>query len=270
MPFFNHLKEHYTQLLYTLFTYPEAVRFMRKYKVWSGFWKYSWVSKLLVLVAILAGLKFIATVTDWFQSADTSDPLAAMSSVGTLLADVASREYEYLTSGSMRYLMIILLEIVIFHVSRRTVEILTAQTSDSRVKAFIDAQIRMIKVAFFCYVMEMILGIGLKVFLGFFSFLEFTRPALLFGVQVFFMGFAVMDNYMEQFGFRIKESFRFSLDFIGVGLGTGLSLQLLFLVPVLGPLIAPFLATVTATITLYELTDLHRQIPEAAPQAAPA
>jgi hypothetical protein len=75
---------------------------------------------------------------------------------------------------------------------------------------------------------------------------------------------------MEQFGFDIKDSFKFSLDYIGVGLGTGLSLQLLFLVPVLGPLIAPFLATVMSTIVLYELTNLHLQAPKRIPVAVEA
>jgi len=257
MKYLNETKEHYTQFLYTLFTYPQAVSFIRIHKIWSGFWKYSWASKILIVAAILSGLKFLQSIVHWFDKADTSDPLAAMSVMGTMMVDVVSREYEYLTSGSMRYLMIILVEIVIFHVSRKTLEILINKESDSTMKAFIHAQIRMIKVAFFCYVMEMVFGLGTKAVFGVFGAFQFLQPAALFLIQVFFMGFAVLDNYLEQFNLTIKESFKYTRNFIGVALGCGLSMQLFFLVPVMGPVIAPFLAAVTATIAMVELSDLH-------------
>lgn len=258
------LKEHYQQLLYALHTYPQAALFIIRHKLWNGFWKYSWVGRLLLLAAILVGLKFIDSVTDWFQSVEVSDPLAAMSAAGTMMVRVISDEYQYLSSGSMRYLMMILLEVVIFHMSRRTVSVLTGQDSSASMKAFIGAQIRMIKVVFFCYAMEMALGIGIKLFFSFFAFIDFLQPALLFLISLFFLGYAIMDNYLEQFGLSIKESMNYSKQFIGIALGVGLVIQVLFLLPVLGPVLAPMLAAVTASIALYELTDLHLPAPKVA------
>jgi hypothetical protein len=257
MNYAKEFKEHYNQLLYTFYTYPQSIRFIFKHKLWDGFWKYSWVGKLLLLGAILLGLKFIGSLTNWFQEADVTDPIAAMSSVGSLMFDVVSDEYQFLTEGSMRYLMIILLEVVIFHVCRKSLSILTGKDSDSTMGAFIKAQIRMIKVVIFCYVMEMLLGIGIKAFFGIFGFLDFFKPILLFISSIFFMGFAVMDNYLEQFEMTIKESFKYCKSYIGIALGTGLALNVFFMVPLVGPVIAPFIAAVTVTLAMFELTDVH-------------
>lgn len=257
MNYLQTAKEHYNQLLYTFYTYPQAIQFIIKHKLWDGFWKYSWVGKMLLLGAILMGLKFIGSLREWFQQADVTDPLAAMSSVSNLMVNVVSDEVEFLTQGSMRYLMIILLEVVIFHVCRKSLSILTGKDSDSTMGAFIKAQIRMIKVVLFCYIMEMLVGIGVKTFVGIFDFLAFTKPVLLFISSIFFMGFAVMDNYLEQFEMTIKESFKFSKGFVGVALGTGLALHVFFLVPIIGPVIAPFLSAVTVTLAMFELSDIH-------------
>ena len=254
-------KEHYQQLLYALHTYPQATFFIIRHKLWEGFWKYSWVGRILLLGAILVGLKFINSITDWFQATDTSDPLAAMSAAGTLVVKVVSDEYEYLSSGTMRYVMLILLEVVIFHMCRRTISILTGQDSDASMKAFIAAQVRMIKVVFFCYLMEMGIGLGIKIFFGIFGFVDFLQPIFLFLISLFFLGYTVMDNYFEQFELGIKESMNFSKQFIGIALGVGLVLQVLFMVPVIGTILAPMLAAVTVSIALYELTDLHRPAP---------
>lgn len=251
------IKEHYQQLLYALHTYPQACLFIIRHKLWAGFWKYSWVGRLLLLAAILVGLKFISSITNWFETTEVADPLAAMSAAGSLFVQVLSDEYEYLSNGSMRYLMIILLEVVIFHMCRRTISILTDQHSEASMKAFIDAQVRMIKVVVYCYVMEMILGIGIKMFFGFFEFLAFLKPVFLFLTSLFFLGYAIMDNYLEQFNFSIKESIHFSKDFIGIALGVGLVIQVLFMVPIFGTILAPMIAAVTASIAMYELTDLH-------------
>lgn len=257
MNYLKTAKEHYNQLLYSFYTYPQAIRFIIKHKIWDGFWKYSWVGKLLLLGAILMGLKFIGSLSEWFRQADVTDPLAAMSSVSNLMVNVVTDEVEFLTQGSMRYLMIILLEVVIFHVCRRSLTILAGKDSDSTMGAFIKAQIRMIKVVFFCYVMEMLVGVGLKTFFGIFGFLDFAKPILLFISSIFFMGFAVMDNYLEQFELTIKESFKYSQNYVGIALGTGLALHVFFLVPVVGPVIAPFLSAVTVTLAMFELSDIH-------------
>ncbi len=259
MNYFNILKEHYTQFLYTLFSYPQGYHFLVKNKVWKGFWKYNWAARFIVAVAIILGISMIEPLMDVFNRTDTSDPIAAMSSMGSQLVNLVETEIDFLTNGSMRYLMIILVEIIIFHVCRRTLEVLIGKTADSSMKAFIGAQVRMIKVALFCYGMEMAFGMMIKTAADIFEIFAFVAPPLLFLSKVFFMGFAVFDNYVEQFQFTIQESFRYSREYIGVSIGVGLVIHLFFMVPLVGPLIAPFLAAVTVTIVMVELSTIHVQ-----------
>ena len=35
-----------------------AIPFIRKHRIWEGFWKYSWVAYPLLILGILVGLKF--------------------------------------------------------------------------------------------------------------------------------------------------------------------------------------------------------------------
>jgi hypothetical protein len=259
------VREYHAQFLYTLSSYPKAVRFTHTNKLWEGFWRYGWVSRLLVVLAVVAGLKFLSLIFNWFQQVDTSDPLVMASSLGSFFTDVAAEEFEFLLSGGMKYIMLILLEIVIFHMCRRTFQILSGKNSDSSLKAFIRAQIRMLKVALRCYILETVIVAIINTSTGIFGFLEPMAFIAVILVQAYFVGFTVIDNYYEQFGLTIKESTAQSRQFLGVTLAAGLTLQLLFLIPILGTLVAPVLAAVAVTIVLYEITDFHHIPPVPAP-----
>jgi len=255
------VREYHAQFLYTLSSYPKAVRFTQTHKLWEGFWRYGWVSKLLVILAVVAGLKFLSLIFNWFQQVDTSDPLVMASSLGRFFSDVAAEEFEFLLSGGMKYIMLILLEIVIFHMCRRTFQILSRKNSDASLRAFIKAQIRMLKVALRSYVLETIIVAIINTSTGIFGFLEPMAFIAVIFVQAYFVGFTVIDNYYEQFGLTIKESTVESRRFLGVTLAAGLTLQLLFLIPVVGTLVAPILAAVAVTIVLYEITDFKHLTP---------
>ena len=138
---------YFRQFIFTLRKHREAIDFIYENKIWEGFWRYGWVAKLLVVVGVLIGLKFLSIIFNWVTHVDAADPMAVLSSIGMLFQNIASEGYRFLFAGSMKYIMIILLEIVIFHVSRRTLSILTGQDSDATFDAFLEAQKRMIKVA---------------------------------------------------------------------------------------------------------------------------
>lgn len=256
---------YFRQFIFTLRKHREAIDFIYEKKIWEGFWRYGWVAKVLIVVGVLIGLKFLSIIFNWFTQADGSTPLAVLSSVGALFQNIASEGYRFLFAGSMKYIMIILLEIVIFHVSRRTLSILTGQDSDATFDAFLEAQKRMIKVAIYCWIMEMIATILLKIFFGIFGFVDFLRPVALFAVQSYYLGFAVVDNYHEQFGMEIKESGKAMLDYLGVALATGMFLQLAFAIPVAGTVGGPFIAAVAATLAMHELAALHTSRKQTAP-----
>jgi len=245
------------QFLFTLNKHAEAVLFIKEHRLWSGMLRYGWLSKFLVVAGLILGLKMLSVLIDWWQNARFSEPEMALSSVGQLYENMAAEGYELFVAGSMKYVLLILLEVIIFHFSRRTVEILSGVPVNPGFKEFIRAQKRMIAIVFYCYAMEIVVTVLIKVFFGIFGFVSFLQPAFIFLAHAFFLGYAVMDNYIEQFHLKIKESIRYSRQFIGVGICTGLILHLLLPIPVAGPVLGSVLAAVAATLAMWELSDLH-------------
>lgn len=250
-------RTYFRQFVFTLKKHREAVDFIYEHRLWEGFWKYGWVARLFVIIGVLISLKFLSILFNWLTQADASNPQAVISSMSTLVTEIASEGYHFLFFGGMKYIMIILLEIIIFHVCRRTLAILTNEKTDAGFQAFVQAQIRMIKVAIYSWVMEMVITIILKVFFGIFGFIDFLQPVLVFAVQCYYLGFAVLDNYHEQFHMKIKESARYARDFAGVALAVGLLLQGFFTIPLAGAIAGPFVAAVAVTLAMFELSDLH-------------
>ncbi len=261
------LKSYFKQFLFTLNKHAEGLIFLYEHKLWKGILRYGWVSKFLVILGILVGIKMLKVLVDWWKGAHFENPELALSSVGTLFGEVAEETYSFLFAGSMKYVMLIFVEVIIFHFSRRTAEILTAKPAKADFDEFFKAQIRMIKVAFRSWIMEIIAIALIGAFFSMFSFLnllgfhEYLKAALIFTAQSFFTGFAVVDNYNEQFGLPIRESLKMTWKLPGVAIGAGLVLQLLMPIPLLGLVFGSTLVAVAVTLTLFELTDLHLRPP---------
>lgn len=245
------------QFVETFLTHKEAAEFIVKHRLWDGFWKYGWVSKVLVLVAVLFGLKFIDIIWNWFDRIGSASSGTAIAEMGALIQNVALGGYDFMFSGGIKYIMLFLLEVVIFHICRRTSEILCNISSDLTLDTFVKAQIRMLKVVFRSYVMEMIFTILIKIAFNIFGIFEFIEPIFIFGVQCYFMGFLVMDNYVEQFHMNIKESVQFARQYIGVCLAIGLVLNILLFVPFIGVIVAPALSAVAVSLIMYRISDVH-------------
>lgn len=251
------LKEYAEQFRYTLFKMPAAGRFIQEHRLWEGFWKYGWLSRFLIVLALLIGLKFLSIAITWFQNFSAGGPGQAFQSMGMLAEQFFSEGYGFLFSGGMKYAMLVLLEVLVFHFCRRAVQILSGIEAKASFDDFVKAQVRMFKVGMYAWVMELLFTIAFKIFFGIFGFLDFMQPAFVFAIQCYFLGFAILDNYHEQFGLTIKESRRYALGYIGVAAAAGLVAYLLMLVPVAGVIGAPILVSVAVTIVMYELSDLH-------------
>jgi uncharacterized protein involved in cysteine biosynthesis len=117
-------------------------------------------------------------------------------------------------------------------------------------KDFIRAQVRMFKVSLICLVLESVFSMLAR---G----LPFSSVSV-FLVQCAFMGIPILDNFLEQFDFSIRQSIQYSRQFTGVALGLGLMLQICFLVPVLGNVVGPVAASITSALVMYELSHLTR------------
>lgn len=254
--FFMQWQQTIPQFFDTLRALPEAWRLIRDRQLWRGVDQYGWVTKVLIIAAILLGLSFIGLVIDWVRQLGQADSaLMAISSMGSLAGSVAMEGYESFTSGLMKYVVLLLSEVLIFHFMQRSLEELHDKPIATDFKAFYHAQVRMIKVTIRIWIFELIVTIGLSIFFGIFGFLGWLEGTVTFLAQCFFFGLLILDNYSEQFGLSIKESIQFNQQFPGIALALGMVLYILMLVPLVGVVAGTILVSVTAVIVMGAWSD---------------
>jgi len=76
---------------------------------------------------------------------------------------------------------------------------------------------------------------------------DYLKDAIMFLIYGYYMGFAFLDNYLEQFKFSINESVKCTQSHFGAATVFGVFTSLIISIPVIGPLIAPFLCAIAAT-----------------------
>jgi hypothetical protein len=251
------IKNGLVQFIQTLWAHKAAATFLKKHRLWEGFWKYGWVSKVLIGLAILFGIKFLNIMLEWIYQLWNADAPNAIAKMGLFAQDMITESYQFLFTGSIKYVMLLLLEVIIFHICRRTLDILGGPSADLTFASFIKAQIRMLKVVVLSYALEMIFTVLIKIGFGIFGTIDFLEPFFIFIVQCYFLGFVVMDNYNEQFHLGIKDSLQYGKQFMGVSLAVGLVLSIVLMIPVFGAIIGPVIAAITVTMVMYRISDLH-------------
>lgn len=251
------VRDYFSQFLFALAMIPQSVKFIKERRLWEGVLSYGWVSRILLIGAVIGGFKFLGIFLKWLSGSQTDHSQNMVSQMGLLAKDLAVGSYDLMFSSGSKFVILILLEVAIFHFARRTLAELTGKDRDLTWNDFVKAEVRMIKVAGLSWVITLLCSIGLGIFFGIFGFLAWMKPGLNFLIQSFFLGFAVLDNYQEQFHLDIRESLRFSVGFIGVALGLGMFLYFILMVPVAGVIIGPCIAAVAATLVMYKLSTLH-------------
>lgn len=231
----------------------ESYEFIREHRLWIGFWKYGWAARFLTFLGLVVGFKFWAVIMDWWRSTEMGNPIEMTMSVFSLFKNVSVEGYEMFYAGGVKYLILILMEILIFHFARKTLEILRGEAIDATFKTFVDAEIRMIKVVIRCYILEMILTVVISTGLRIIG-LEYLKFIPIFLIQCYFLGFLVIDNYNEIFGMSIKESELYARRFLGLALAIGAGTYILLTIPIAGAIIAPLIAGVAATLAMYNRT----------------
>ena len=243
------------EFFYTLMTFPRAWRFMINHRLWEGLRQYGWVARGLVIVGILVGLVMVGEVVDWLQK-HADEPLTAMA-IGSesLIYQWVVEAYQSLSEGVLNWVILVLLEVVIYHFIRQTLRVLLKkETGEAHTfKPFLNAQIRMIQVSFMAVILQQILvNIGESVLP---SPLEW---AFSLAVQSTILGYAIADNYNEQFDLSIQQSLRHLREnYLGICMGLGLPLFLLLKIPLFGTVLGPLVTSVAAAIVLREKSDLH-------------
>lgn len=242
--------------VFSLRTYSKVPKFIREHQLWKGFSEHKLVAIALIGIGLFFGYQFIQTILAWWSQLEVHNPLDLGIQAAGLVGDVVSSSYRFLFAGAYKYIVLIIMELLIFHVALRTNEIVTGRKEVLTTGVFLKAQVRMIKVSVFTYAMELIASIILSIILSLLG-LKFLKIALLFLVQCFFLGFAMLDNYNEINRLSIKDSFANTRHFPGASTGIGLIMYLLMLVPLVGPLLGPLTGAVAATITMRKLEERH-------------
>ncbi|MEM6723214.1 MAG: hypothetical protein AAF598_04195 [Bacteroidota bacterium] len=237
----------------------DGIDFMRKEKLWKGVFRYGFVGSFMVLVGLFVGIKFINVFVNWYHSMDASSASGLASSIGNLFASLGSEGYELFFLGGMKYVVLIIMEVVIFHFVRRTITILSGEEQEANFKAFVAAEIRMIKVSFIAFVLETIFSSIAQLGLGLVG-LHFLKPVAAFGIQCYFLGWVVIDNYFELYGMKIKPSLAATKYYAGLSVVLGLALYILLLIPLIGAFLAPLFGAVVATLAMYELQNRDDQM----------
>ncbi len=259
----RHLPAFINDFLNTLKAYRKSYEFIKENRLWEGMTRYKAILVIFILIGLVLGLKIL----DIVQNMVSSSGIGEMGLVNTMsmVRDVAKESYHLLFLGGMKYIVLIFLEIIIFHFVRRTLEVKTGKVFDVTLKAFLVAEVRMIKVVIFSFVMETIIGIGISIVLGIWN-AEFLKVFLVLLVQMYFLGFAFIDNYNELSGLGIRESERDTRKRPGVAIGIGSVAYILLLIPIAGSIIAPVLGGVAATLVMF---DIRKPVFEPEAEAEP-
>ena len=255
-------RSFFGQFLLTIGRLPRAVELIREQELWRGVNRYGWVFKVLVIVAILMSFSFLSQVSSWIGGLSQAESgIAALSSVGTLAGNMMLQGYESFTSGLLKYVILLLSEVIIFHFMQRALEELRGHSIRTDFQAFFQAQVRMVKVIIRVYILELIATLAITIFFGIFGFLDWLEPLASFLVQCYFFGLVIIDNYNEQFGMSIKDSMAFSQNYRGVSLALGLVLYLFMLVPLVGVVAGTILVSVTAVLVLNQIAEVELDSP---------
>ncbi|MEM6398568.1 MAG: hypothetical protein AAF741_19620 [Bacteroidota bacterium] len=250
------------QFFYSLLAIPRAWRFMWHYKLWRGLRDYGWVAKGLMIVGILVGLYVVVDIIDWLDRASSNvGQMSLLWGENSLMGRLGDDVMRLLTDGSMKWVILVLMEVVIYHFMRESIKVVLGKDipDANTFKPFFNAQKRMIGVAFTAWIIELLITkVAFGVAFGILPFLDFLRQPLTLIVQAYLLGFAIVDNYSEQFDISIEQSLSYvRRGYMGVCLGLGIPLFLILYIPVIGTFVGPLLMSVTAAIVLRELSDLH-------------
>jgi hypothetical protein len=169
----------------------------------------------------------------------------------SMLGSLSMEKMAWAAKGGRKYLVMIVLELVVFYIIQRTLEIRTGRKPELSTRAFIEAEVRIVRCTVLAFVLETILRfVVVELALNILN-LDFLDKPVGFVIQCYFLGFAMVDNYHECFDLGVQQSEkRTRRTAIGVALAAGMVAQLLMYVPLVGAFTATVLGAVAATLAM--------------------
>jgi len=235
----------------------ESYDFFKTHKLWKGIFEHKWALFITVILSVLFTYFLFSDLYDLLFSSSDMAEVDLPNEEGIVDEEVVIDEdgksktkkvnKKTAVSGGSKFFFLILLEIVIFHFSVKTLEILNNEKYKTSFGMFLKAEIRMIKVmirvAIQSLIVQVILGIAL-----YFTPIDFMLPVFMFIVHSFFIGLAFFDNYNEQQKLNIKESDMCIRHHSGAATTLGVVASIGLMIPIIGPLAVPVFGAITANI----------------------
>lgn len=217
--------------------------FIKQNKLWRGFFENKWVLVFSLIISVLFSYWLLADFI-FVNDVDTSTLSEQGASTKEGIKNASKGEAR--SSGS-KYLLLILLEVVIFHFSVKTLSILSGQKQEVKFKQFITAEKRMIKLLFISFIKGTIASIFIWIVLALIG-ISALNSFIMFFVYSYFMGYAFIDNYNEQFNISLNESLLKVRQHVGAATMLGIVVSGLIYIPIIGPFVAPLIGAVAGTI----------------------
>ncbi len=239
-----------SDFLFAIAQFRDSVTFIRKHRLWQGVFQYRWAAIIMMVVGILVSLKVFAIIKNSIFVA--SNPEMEQMAILGFFQNMWQEGRNVFVLGAYKYVILILFEIVIYHFIRQTISILSNSDEEPNWKSFVKALKRMIKVAIYNYMMEIIATIIIGIVLSVLGFSWLKALSVLL-IQFYFLGFTLIDNYHEIHNLSIKESEIRTRSFAGAAMGLGLATYILLTIPLIGTILAPLMGGVAATMTMHKL-----------------
>ena len=223
--------------------------FFMKNKLWKGFFKHKWIALATIGISLLFSYWMICDVTSFFTSSPLEIPVNDAGIIADQMSDESKKEnVQTAISGGSKYLLLIILEIVIFYFSVKTIEILSGKEQPINISSFWKAEMRMIKVLIRGFVQALVIQILISILFGIFGVPDGINRIVMFFVYAFFLGHAFFDNYNELYHLPIKKSELATKYHFGATLALGTVSSILLMIPIIGPILTPIFAALTANI----------------------
>lgn len=241
------------QFIGTVLMHKKAIEFIREHKPWRGFDQLGWVIWVVAIAGALLSFQFFQELFHAIQDLrSTQEPLTA-----NLASFLSFEKIAWVVQGGRKYLVMIVMELVVFYSIQKTLEIRTGRKPILTHKAFIAAEYRIFYATILAWVLETVTRfLVVNLALGIFG-LDWLKQPTGFAIQCYFLGFAMVDNYHECFSIKVPDSEKRTRRVaMGVALGTGLVAQILMYVPVLGAFAATMIGGVVATLAMERYAPL--------------
>ncbi len=229
--------------------------FIKENKLWTGFWSNQWMSAVsLILSAVFS----VWLLDDLFSS--HLDPISFQSNISQELTDknaiigktVLKDSTDGAISSGTKYVLLIFLEVIIFHFSVTTLNILSSGDAKPKFKEFLNAEKRMMKILFLSFIKGFAANLVITSILLNMLGLKSLGPFIMFFVYSYFIGYSFIDNYNEQFDINIKTSLLKVRKHLGAAIALGVVVNIIIFIPIIGPFVAPIFGGVAGTLYGYK------------------